>query len=95
MAFKYPPCLGSECKLTHGEKWGQDGEPLDGHVRENIGDAWGQHGASGRVWKAEDHYKVPSITHTQHTHQLSVDLSLSGLRVTLCVLWGAMQTSRS
>ena len=45
---KLPPCLGKACDQLHGEKWGADGEPLPGHVRENIGDRFGTYGASGR-----------------------------------------------
>ena len=57
VAAKLPPCLGSKCKQLHGEKWGADGEPLEGHTRENIGDTWGEYGASGRAWKGVDKHK--------------------------------------
>ena len=51
------PCLGKACKQLHGEKWGADGEPLDGHVRENIGDHWGSYGALGKGWAARDEHR--------------------------------------
>ena len=57
VAAKLPLCLGSKCKQLHGEKWGADGEPLEGHTRENIGDTWGEYGASGRAWKGVDKHK--------------------------------------
>jgi hypothetical protein len=57
VATKLPPCLGAKCKQLHGEKWGADGEPLDGHTPENIGDTWGKYGASGRAWKAVDEHR--------------------------------------
>ena len=55
------PCLGKACKQLHGEKWGADGEPLDGHVRENIGDQWGSYGALGKGWKGVDNHVAPAM----------------------------------
>jgi hypothetical protein len=50
---KLPRCLGAECQQLNREKWGADGEPLDGHTPENVGDTW----RHGRTWKAVDEHK--------------------------------------
>jgi len=55
---KLPGCLGEACKRLHGEKWGADGEPLEGHEPENIGDTWSAYGASGKGWAAVDNHKT-------------------------------------
>ena len=50
---KLPRCLGAECQQLNREKWGADGEPLDGRTPENVGDTW----RHGRTWKAVDEHK--------------------------------------
>jgi hypothetical protein len=60
-ATNIAPCLGSRCKQLHGEKWGADGEPLDGHTRENIGDKWSEYGASGFAFPGVDQHVATKL----------------------------------